>query len=180
MGGLAPRARAVSGRRRPSDLARPTEGRSLPITVQLGSVHHRIESHLRVFTPRPELHFDFDFPWFEGPGPRTPLLGITAEDLSGQLGAYFGVPEGEGILVKEVRSGSPAEKAGLKAGDVITKVDSSRVKTTSELRSALREKRDQKAVSLGVIRKGSEVSLSVEIEHPKPSETRRIARRVTL
>src|SRR5438552_14889299 len=52
-----------------------------------------------------------------------PRLGIDAEDLNGQLGAFFGAPDGEGILVREVNSGSPAEKAGVKAGDVITSIN---------------------------------------------------------
>ena len=52
-----------------------------------------------------------------------PRLGIDAEDLNGQLGSYFGAPEGEGILVRSVNSGSAAEKAGVKAGDVITSLE---------------------------------------------------------
>jgi serine protease Do len=111
---------------------------------------------------------------------RTPVLGINAEDLSGQLGNYFGAPGGEGILVREVNTGSPAEKAGMKAGDVITKIDGERVRTLSDLREKLRAKRDQKSVSVGVIRKGSEVSLNVEIEQPRPPERRPIARRIAL
>jgi len=55
-------------------------------------------------------------------------LGIDAEDLNGPFGNYFGAPEGEGILVRDVNSGSPAEKAGLKAGDVITSIDGDRVR----------------------------------------------------
>jgi len=48
------------------------------------------------------------------PGRRPSRLGIDAEDLNGQLGAFFGAPDGEGILVREVDSGSPAEKAGVR------------------------------------------------------------------
>ena len=47
---------------------------------------------------------------------RTPVLGISAEDLTGQLGAYFGAPDDSGILIREVRSGTPAEKAGSEGG----------------------------------------------------------------
>ena len=101
---------------------------------------------------------------------RTPILGINAEDVSGQLGAYFGAPGNSGVLVREVRSGTPADKAGLKAGDVIIKVDGNPVKSLSELRDQLRDKDDQKAVSLGVLRKGSELNIPVEIERPKPME----------
>lgn len=66
--------------------------------------------------------------------PAAPVLGITGQDLSGQLGKYFGAPDGEGVLITNVESNSPAAKAGLEAGDVITKVDGNRVRTLAELR----------------------------------------------
>jgi serine protease Do len=111
---------------------------------------------------------------------RTPMLGISAEDLSGQLGDYFGAPDGQGILVREVRSGTPAEKAGLKAGDVIVTLDGKPVHTLSELREQLRDKNDQKPVSLGVLRKGATISLPVTIEKPRPSESIQVIHRAQL
>jgi S1-C subfamily serine protease len=97
-----------------------------------------------------------------------PRLGIDAEDLSGQLGAFFGAPEGEGILVRDVNAGSPAEKAGLKAGDVITSLDGDRIRSVSELRERLSSKRDdkEKTVKLGVLRNKSSLSLNVELPPP--------------
>lgn len=109
-----------------------------------------------------------------------PLLGIRTEDLDGQLGAYFGAPENEGVLVTHVNSGSPAEKAGMKAGDVIVKVDGSRVKETSDLRERMNGAREKKTVPVTVIRKGVESTLNVEIEQPKPPERPRVTRRITL
>jgi C-terminal processing protease CtpA/Prc len=106
----------------------------------------------------------------------TPTLGISAESVSGQLGTYFGAPEGEGILVREVNSGSPAEKGGLKAGDVITKIDGDRVRTLNEMQSRLREKREAKTVQITVMRKGSETTITVE---PAKPQTRPAAPRVT-
>jgi serine protease Do len=126
---------------------------------------------------------DFDFNPVIAPESmdfHTPLLGIGAEDLSGQLGDYFGVPSGEGILVREVRSGTPAEKAGLKAGDVITKVDGQAVKSTRDLRAQLREKIDQKTVTLSVMRKGSEISVPVAIEKPRRIDAPQIVNRAQL
>ena len=110
--------------------------------------------------------------------PRTPRLGIDAEDLSGDLGKYFGAPDGEGVLVRDVRAGSPAEKAGLKAGDVIIKVAGARVRTTSDLRSNLRERRESKTADVVVIRKGTEMTLHVEVEAVRTPEGRRISRRI--
>ena len=126
---------------------------------------------------------DFDFNPMVTPESmdfHTPLLGIGAEDLSGQLGDYFGVPSGEGILVREVRSGTPAEKAGLKAGDVITKVDGQTVKSTRDLRAQLRQKIDQKSVTLSVVRKGSEISVPVAIEKPRRIDAPQIVNRAQL
>jgi serine protease Do len=108
----------------------------------------------------------------------TPSIGISGENLSGQLGTYFGAPDGEGVLVREVQSGSPAEKAGMKAGDVITKVAGDRVKTLGELQSKLREKHEDKTVQITVLRRGSETSITVEPNKPKtitPAHARGIA-----
>lgn len=101
---------------------------------------------------------------------RTPILGVNAEDITGQLGSYFGAPNGSGVLIREVRTDTPAAKAGLKAGDVIIKVDDKPVSMLSELREQLRDKSDAKTVNLTVLRKGSEMTLPVAIEKPKPIE----------
>jgi serine protease Do len=125
----------------------------------------------------------FDFPAVSEFGSmdwRTPLLGINAEDLSGQLGAYFGAPDNAGILVRDVRPSTSAEKAGLKAGDVIVKVDSKPVRTLAELREQLRDKSDQKTVNLGVLRKGAEMSLTVTIERARPLESSHTVHRAQL
>ena len=102
--------------------------------------------------------------------PRTPVLGINAEDLTSQLGSYFGAPNNAGVLVREVRPGTPADKAGLKAGDVITKVEGKEVRTLADLRSQLREKSNQASVNMSVLRKGSEIAVTVPIEKPRPME----------
>jgi S1-C subfamily serine protease len=102
--------------------------------------------------------------------PSLPLLGVTGQDLSGQLGKYFGAPDGEGILITNVESNSPAAKAGLQAGDVITKSDGARVRSMRELRDQLRGKREATKVALSVLRKGTEVSVNVEPRRaPSPS-----------
>jgi S1-C subfamily serine protease len=111
---------------------------------------------------------------------RMPSLGINAEDLSGQLGSYFGAPDGTGILIREVRAGTAADKAGLKAGDVIVKVDGRPIRTLSDLRAELRGKSDQKTVALGIIRMSAEKSVTVGIERPQPSESSHLVRRAEL
>jgi S1-C subfamily serine protease len=115
-----------------------------------------------------------------------PRLGIDAEDLAGQLGSFFGAPDGEGILVRSVNSGSPAEKAGVKAGDVITSLNGERIRSVGDLRQKLgmqhsekdrdadkdKESKDKaRTVKLGVLRNKSEISLNVEL--PTPEKTTR-------
>jgi S1-C subfamily serine protease len=117
--------------------------------------------------PNLDLNFSGPNAFFDA---RAPVLGISVEDLSGQLGAYFGAPDGKGILVREVRPGTPAEKAGLQAGDVIVKLDGKPIHNVAELREQLRAKSDQKALSIDVLRKGSEMSVPVTIEKPHPPE----------
>jgi S1-C subfamily serine protease len=111
-----------------------------------------------------------------------PRLGIDAEDLNGQLGSFFGAPDGEGVLVRDVNSGSPAEKAGLKAGDVITSVNGERIRSVGDLRGRLAGKSEDKdrTVKLGVLRNKSEVSLSVELPAPAPKMKKTISHRTNI
>jgi serine protease Do len=113
------------------------------------------------------------------PGMR-PRLGIDAEDLNGQLGAFFGAPDGEGVLVREVNPGSPAEKAGLKAGDVITKINEERIRSIGDLHEKLAAQRKDKTVKLGIVRNRSEMSLTVELPAPAPKAKRLVTHRTNI
>jgi serine protease Do len=96
-----------------------------------------------------------------------PRLGIDAEDLNEQLGSYFGAPDGEGILVRSVNPGSAAEKAGVKAGDVIVSLDGQPIHGLAELRSKLGPANDGKTLKLGVLRNKSPLTLDVEVPSAK-------------
>ena len=108
----------------------------------------------------PVYDFSFDFG-----GPR---LGVSVDPLNEQLGQYFGVKDGKGVLVREVNSGSAAEKAGLKAGDCITKIDSTPVDSANELHRALLRKqsegREGRDVTLTIVRDRKEQTLKVHLE----------------
>jgi len=94
-----------------------------------------------------------------------PRLGIDAEDLGGQLGTFFGAPEGEGVLVREVTSGSAAEKAGLKAGDVIISLNGERMRSLGDLRGKLAGNAADKptTIALGILRNRSQMNLTLEL-----------------
>lgn len=170
------------------------DGRAQNLSVTLGKAEERRRT-LQMAKPAPGT-FAFSMPEFEIPDVPVmewnggmllggqPRLGIDAEDLNGQLGTFFGAPDGEGILVREVNPGSPAEKAGVKAGDVITSFNGERIRTLGDLREKLSAKREAKdkdrSVKLGVLRNKSEVSLSVELPAPAPRAKRVISRRTNI
>jgi len=95
-------------------------------------------------------------------GWRSAAVGIEAEALDSQLAEYFGVKEG--VLVRSVVKGSAAEKAGLKAGDVITKVDGEKVASPRDISSAVRSKRSQKTLPLTLMRERREMTVNVTLE----------------
>ena len=102
------------------------------------------------------------------------MLGIIGESLGPeeQLAEFFGVKDG--VLVKSVNKDSAAEKAGIKAGDVIVKVDDTKVTTSREITSALRAPRSKKTVTVTVVRAKKEMPMTVTIE--TPADLRAIAR----
>lgn len=109
-----------------------------------------------------------------------PRLGIDGEDLQGDLGTYFGAPNGEGILVRRVFEDSPAARAGLKAGDVITSVNGHAVRHVRELREHLKGAGDEKSLKLGLLRNKSELTLDVQMPAPVKKEIRRRGERTNL
>ncbi|HEV2492285.1 MAG TPA: PDZ domain-containing protein [Terriglobia bacterium] len=114
----------------------------------------------------PPFNFHFGGPIGLMGGPR---LGIEGDDLTSQLANYFGVKGGKGVLVREVNSGSAAEKAGLKAGDCIVAVDGKEVASVEDLRDALRgepgsESGEKREPTLTIVRDRHEQSVKIEIE----------------
>jgi membrane-associated protease RseP (regulator of RpoE activity) len=124
--------------------------------------------------------------WVEAPEfnlevhPGGPMLGISGDELTPQLAEYFGVKSGKGVLVREVLVATAADKAGLKAGDVIVKVDDQAVATLGELRRALRKKREGKQVTLTIVRNRAEQSVGVELDQPQPRGPHRVTEGIRL
>jgi serine protease Do len=115
----------------------------------------------------PEIHIP-DMPQFFTTL-RSAMLGVEAESLGSQLATYFGVKEG--VLVRSVVKESAAEKAGIKAGDVITKVDGSMVTTPNEVSSAVRSARSKKSFTVDVVREHKEMTVSVMIDDGRSERT---------
>lgn len=82
-------------------------------------------------------------------GGSTRRIGVATNVLGKQLADYFGVTHG--VLVSLVEEGSPAEKAGLKAGDIVTEADGRKVEDSDNLTSVLSAK-EEGEVTLTVVR----------------------------
>ena len=87
--------------------------------------------------------------------PPLALLGFELDPLSAKLAEYFKCPDGQGLLVRDVTADSPAEKAGLKVGDVLIRVNDMRVSSPADLQPFLRNSSglDIQFVRAGQIRK---------------------------
>jgi serine protease Do len=92
---------------------------------------------------------------------KNSALGIACESLDSQLAQYFGVKQG--VLVRSVEEGSPAGKAGLRAGDVITAIGDRAVANPREVSSYLRAERHRplKLASVEVTRERKPISLKI-------------------
>jgi serine protease Do len=93
---------------------------------------------------------------------RSAMLGVEAEALGTQLAVYFGVKDG--VLVRSVLDNTPAQKAGIKAGDVVTKVDGMAVTTPSELSSAVKMANAKKTYPVELVRDRKPVTMTVNVE----------------
>ncbi len=123
--------------------------------------------------PRPEQlpreNFRFEIPdrdnVFVFPG-MSRRLGVTVSSLNKQLGDYFGVSDGKGVLIENVAENSPAAKAGLKAGDVIVEIEGEAVANQADLTRGLNKKAEGE-ISLTIIRNRQRQTVRVTPEASK-------------
>jgi len=121
-----------------------------------------------------------DFPGFDLAIPRTGdsqprifstmiggrQIGVSVVPVTEQLSQYFGVAAGHGLMISEVKTGSPSAKAGLRAGDVIVSVDGTSVKDNLDLVREINRNKDG-AVRLTIIRNKKEKTFDVTPEEVK-------------
>ena len=98
----------------------------------------------------------------------SPRSGLTVENITPQLGEFFGIKNGIGVLVRAVAKGSRAERAGFRAGDVIVKINDQQVHDTSDFTHAVRS-RDGNSVNVGVVRDKKEQTIALPLPERKDS-----------
>lgn len=122
-----------------------------------------------------QIH-DANFEILKADGPRLHVrlggrafLGVQLSDLTPELRAHFGVPDDAGVMVGKVVDGSPALRAGLEVGDIVTAVDGESVGSASELARLIRGHEDGETVVLEVWRDGKMEKISATLEERERS-----------
>jgi serine protease Do len=144
---------SVPGSKMPMVVWREGAKRKLLVTIEArpeASLYYRVQ---------PDTSVTMMPPPFEIMAAPNPIVGIEGETLTPQLAQYFGVKDG--VLVMTVMPQTPADKAGLKAGDVITKVAGTSVSSIHEISGLVRAAR--KSVVFTVVRNHKEITLNVEL-----------------
>jgi serine protease Do len=95
-------------------------------------------------------------------------IGVATTQLTKQLADYFGIAGGKGLLITSVREDSPAARAGLRAGDVITEADGQPVATVADLMRAISH-RDEGEMTLDITRDKSQRTIRLTPERGKDS-----------
>jgi membrane-associated protease RseP (regulator of RpoE activity) len=95
--------------------------------------------------------------------------GLMVENLTPQLGDYFGAKDGKGVLVRSVEKGSRAEQAGFRAGDVIVKVNGESISDSGDFTHAVRGRKGN-SVTVSIIRERKEQNLTLTVPDRNQSQ----------
>lgn len=130
------------------------DGEKKNFEVVIGSKRMRRHERFCRFFRIPEFKFKFN----------DRIIGLKVSTLSEQLAEYFEVPGKEGVLVEEVKKGSVCEKAGFKAGDVITKIGKKSVDGVEKLCKEIDKYETGDKIEFEVFRKGVKKTFTIELE----------------
>ena len=170
-------------KRKPGDtvtLKIEKDGKAVNIKVKLGEhtekdvLEELIYKFPRLFPPEPPKPPKL----LEPPKPPKPAepklfrwgwesrkyIGVYLNELNRELSEHFGVEEGRGLMVSKFGEDSPAEKAGLKVGDVITKADGVRVETQRDLSGLIQDKEKGDKIKIEFLRDKKKRTVEIEIE----------------
>jgi membrane-associated protease RseP (regulator of RpoE activity) len=152
------------------------DGQPMTVKAQLGERNKMPDMKFNFNLPAvniPPIHVPaFNMPEIDVPGivvvhaPRS--SGMMIENLTPQLGEFFGAKGGSGVLVRSVEKGSRAEQAGLRAGDVIVKINGATVNDSSDFTRLLRARTSSKA-ALTILRDRKEQQITLPMPEPKRS-----------
>jgi C-terminal processing protease CtpA/Prc len=122
------------------------------------------------------VRMDTDDLEVDGDGPvvvrigRGGFLGVQLIGITDELRSHYGAPKDAGVLVGEVESGSPAARAGIEVGDVITTVDGERVTSTWDVSRKIRRRKAGENVDVELVRGRSPRKVTVTLDKRKGRE----------
>jgi serine protease Do len=150
------------------------DGQPLTIKVQLADRHKttaawgpKVKDFKFEMPAMPKMQ-DFDMPVSVVVVHSSMRSGLMVENITSQLGDFFGVKNGKGVLIRSVEKGSRADKAGFRAGDVIVRVNEQTVQDTSDFSHALRSSSSD-IIKVGIIRDKREQNLTLPLPDRKDS-----------
>jgi len=91
-------------------------------------------------------------------------LGVQAQDLTAELAKAFNIASAQGAVITQIEQGSPAQKAGVKVGDVITKANGRRIRSSIDMHNLVGMMRLGQAVELELVRGGNTILVKVHIQ----------------
>jgi serine protease Do len=143
------------------------DGQAMTIKLQLADRRKSMAWEPNIKVELPELPKmpsmpDFDVPVSVVIVHQSLRSGLMVENITSQLGEFFGIKDGNGVLVRSVEKGSRGEKAGFRAGDVVVKVNNQPVHDTSDFTHALRSSSGS-AAAVTVMRDKREQNLTLTL-----------------
>ena len=132
------------------------DGREKTLSVVIGKLK---KSHNFIISTDPKKDMLLSF-FRKGGG----YLGVHLKELDEDLAPYFGVKPDEGVLILEVEEDSPAEKAGLKTGDVIKKIDGESVSNPEDAQEIISDYEEDDKIELIIVRKKRETTINAVLE----------------
>jgi len=110
------------------------------------------------------------------PAPATPpaavgdaFLGVHLQAMTPELREAFGAPDGQGVLIAKIVTDSPAERAGLRAGDIILGIDGTPVRGTDDVYRTLDDRAPGDAIELQLIRASKSLDLTATLSRREPA-----------
>ncbi len=98
---------------------------------------------------------------------RRGRLGVHVQDLTPELAQAFGIPRTGGAIIAQVIPESPAERAGMREGDVVVQVNGDDIENAADLRNAVGLLRVGQVIDVVVLRRGRTMTTRATIEEPK-------------
>ena len=93
-----------------------------------------------------------------------PYLGVYLRDLSSELADYLGVVSTKGTLVADIMPGSPADKAGIKAGDIILEINGMTINNSTDLTEKISKMSVGQKVELKILRDKKTITINLTLE----------------